>query len=43
VNARVFVEDDYGRTGGEWRTPLSMAERGRHRTVVEFLKSSGVR
>jgi bla regulator protein BlaR1 len=43
VNARVFVEDDYGRTGGEWRTPLSMAEGGRHRAVVEFLKSRGAR
>ena len=40
VNARVRVEDPYA-GASEWRTPLSMAERGRHRAVVEFLKSAG--
>jgi beta-lactamase regulating signal transducer with metallopeptidase domain len=43
LNARVFVEDGYGRPGGEWRTPLRVAERGGHRAVVEFLKSAGAR
>jgi bla regulator protein blaR1 len=40
VNARVQVQE---RFGDEWRTPLSMAERGRHQAVVEFLKSAGAR
>ncbi len=41
VNARVWVEWVYGRSGGEWRTPLSMARRGHHPQVVTFLLSSG--
>ncbi|MBO0720511.1 MAG: ankyrin repeat domain-containing protein, partial [Blastocatellia bacterium] len=28
---------------GAWRTPLSMAERGGHKDVVEFLRASGAR
>ena len=28
---------------GEWRTPLSMAERGEHKDVVDFLLASGAR
>jgi beta-lactamase regulating signal transducer with metallopeptidase domain len=28
---------------GEWRTPLSMAERGGHKDVVDFLRASGAR
>jgi len=28
---------------GEWRTPLSMAERGGHKDVVDFLIASGAR
>ena len=40
VNARVHVEEPAAGFS-EWRTPLSMAERGRHRAVVEFLKSVG--
>jgi ankyrin repeat protein len=28
---------------GEWRTPLSMAKRGRHKDVVDFLIASGAR
>jgi bla regulator protein blaR1 len=34
VNTRVWAEDWRG--GGEWRTALSMARRGNHRTIVEF-------
>lgn len=39
VNARVLaprLRDD-----GEWRTPLSMARRNRHASVVELLRSAG--
>ncbi len=39
VNARVWVETFRG--GGEWRSPLSMARRGRHAQVVAFLLSAG--
>lgn len=42
VNARVYVEEPY-RGASEWRTPLSMARRGQHRAVVEFLLSKGAR
>jgi hypothetical protein len=28
---------------GEWRTPLSMAKRGGHEDVVDFLLASGAR
>ena len=42
VNARVHVEEPAAGFS-EWRTPLSMSERGRHRAVVEFLKSVGAR
>ncbi|HEV2667577.1 MAG TPA: ankyrin repeat domain-containing protein, partial [Blastocatellia bacterium] len=28
---------------GEWRTPLSMAKRGGHKDVVDFLLASGAR
>jgi beta-lactamase regulating signal transducer with metallopeptidase domain len=41
VNARVRVLDLYGRY--EWRTPLSMAEQGGHRAMVEYLRSVGAR
>jgi ankyrin repeat protein len=41
VNARVFVESAYERPQGEWRTPLTMAIRGRHHDVVAFLRSAG--
>lgn len=42
VNARVWVDgaDD---SKGEWRSPLSMARKGGHRSVVEFLLSAGAR
>jgi bla regulator protein blaR1 len=38
VNARVWAD---GVGAGEWRTPLSMAARGRHFDVVAFLRSAG--
>ncbi len=43
VNARVWVEQARERSQGEWRTPLSMARRGRHAAVVAFLLSVGAR
>ena len=42
VNARVWADGSAG-TGGEWRTPLGMARKGRHAAVVEFLVASGAR
>jgi hypothetical protein len=30
-------------TKAEWRTPLSMAKRGGHKEVVDFLLASGAR
>jgi beta-lactamase regulating signal transducer with metallopeptidase domain len=41
VNARTWVERRWNRQGGEWRSPLSMALRGQHPDVVEFLRSVG--
>lgn len=41
VNARVWAAGGWRGTGGEWRTPLSMARRGNHRAVVEFLVANG--
>jgi beta-lactamase regulating signal transducer with metallopeptidase domain/ankyrin repeat protein len=43
VNLRVWVESAGWRPQGEWRTPLSMARRGRHAAVVAFLLSAGAR
>jgi beta-lactamase regulating signal transducer with metallopeptidase domain len=43
VNKRAWADWGFGRQSGEWRTPLSMARRGNHREVVEFLTSSGAR
>lgn len=47
VNARVWVDQVWGRgvrrQGGEWRTPLNMARRGGHDTVVAYLLSVGAR
>jgi bla regulator protein blaR1 len=40
VNARVWADSGYERQG-EWRTPLSMARRGRHTAVIELLRSAG--
>jgi len=39
VNTRVWAENWRG--GGEWRTALSMARRGNHRRVIDFLLSVG--
>jgi beta-lactamase regulating signal transducer with metallopeptidase domain len=41
VNQRAWADRAFERPSGEWRTPLSMARRGNHQTVVEFLLSSG--
>jgi bla regulator protein BlaR1 len=41
VNARVWADSAFERPNGEWRTPLSMARRGGHRAVVEFLRANG--
>lgn len=41
VNARVFADAAFERPNGEWRTPLSMARRGRHQAVVDFLLAHG--
>jgi beta-lactamase regulating signal transducer with metallopeptidase domain len=43
VNARVWAESARERSQGEWRTPLSMARRGKHLAVVSFLLSAGAR
>jgi hypothetical protein len=42
VNARVWVEQARD-TNGEWRSPLSMARKGRHPEVVAYLLSIGAR
>jgi hypothetical protein len=42
VNARTWADrDDSGQ--GEWRSPLSMARRGRHDAVVAILVAAGAR
>ncbi len=41
-NARVWAEGG-ARRPGEWRTPLSMALRGKHEDVAAFLRASGAR
>ncbi len=43
VNARAWAVRGAERAVGEWRTPLSMAMRGRHTAVVNFLRSVGAR
>jgi beta-lactamase regulating signal transducer with metallopeptidase domain len=43
VNKRAWADWGFERPSGEWRTPLSMARRGNHRAVVEFLVFSGAR
>jgi bla regulator protein BlaR1 len=42
VNARVWVEGS-GESKGEWRSPMSMARKGGHSAVVDFLRSAGAR
>ena len=42
VNTRVWAErSSFFGASGEWRTPLSMAERGGHDDVVAYLRSAG--
>jgi ankyrin repeat protein len=41
VNARVWAEQGWPERNGEWRTPLSMALRGGHTSVVRYLQSVG--
>jgi beta-lactamase regulating signal transducer with metallopeptidase domain len=41
VNARVWVDDSGGRSGGQWRTPLSVARTEGRRDVVAFLLAAG--
>ena len=43
VNARVWVDEQIPGWRGEYRTPLSMARRGRNAAVVDFLIASGAR
>jgi hypothetical protein len=41
VNARVWAEQGWPDRRGEWRTPLSMARRAGHTSVVRYLQSVG--
>ena len=42
VNARIWVESsNYSK--GEWRSPLSMARKGGHNAVADFLLAAGAR
>jgi beta-lactamase regulating signal transducer with metallopeptidase domain len=41
IHARIWVEQVWGRQGGEWRSPLSMALRHGHRAVADFLIDAG--
>jgi len=43
VNGRVWAENGYPESRGEWRTPLNRARRGGHDDVVAFLLSAGAR
>ena len=43
VNVRVWADSAFRQSGGEWRTPLGMALRGRHDAVVAYLRSVGAR
>jgi ankyrin repeat protein len=43
VNARVWAEQSHLPGGGEWRSPLSMAQKGRQAEVVGYLLSVGAR
>jgi hypothetical protein len=37
------VDQTFNRPDGEWRSPLSMARKGRHAAVVTYLLSAGAR
>ncbi len=41
VNARAWSASSPRGTGGEWRTPLSVARRGGHDAVTRYLQSKG--
>jgi hypothetical protein len=41
VNLRVWADRSGPQAGGEWRTALSMAQRGRHEAVVRLLTAAG--
>jgi ankyrin repeat protein len=41
VNARAWSASSPRGTGGEWRTPLSVARRGGHDAVIRYLQSKG--
>jgi ankyrin repeat protein len=43
VNTRLWVETSGAEPRGEWRSPLTMARRGGHQAVVDFLVASGAR
>ncbi len=43
VNARVWAEQSHLPGGGEWRSPLSTAWRGRHADVIASLLSAEAR
>jgi beta-lactamase regulating signal transducer with metallopeptidase domain len=43
VNARVWVERSSAGASGEWRSPLNMARKGGHQSVVAFLLEAGAR
>ena len=41
VNTRVWVDRRFQSAAGEWRSPLSMARRGRNEAMVQYLLSQG--
>lgn len=43
VNARIWAQQSHLPGGGEWRSPLSMARKGRNEEVVAYLLSVGAR
>ena len=43
VSASVWVDSSSLERQGEWRSPLSMARKGKHASVVAFLLAAGAR